>query len=128
MKPRYNQDPPPGLAEYAMAKKEMEGYHAEVIEIKISFSLPTWYPPARLETSHTDRSYHDPGRRWYKNPALDNLYNLKGCIENGDSYVIFEIPPGSDLKKQIKKIQGKLERLINRYKEARQEGDKKNGQ
>lgn len=90
-------------------------FKSEVTQIKIGFTLPTWYPPARLDINST--------RRWYDNKALNTLYRLKGCIETGDGYVVFEIQPGANINQHVKKIKGKIDRLIKRYKEA-QEGEK----
>ncbi|MCP4156668.1 MAG: hypothetical protein GY757_53640 [bacterium] len=91
----------------------------KIIVTQVYFGLPNWFPPARYDIHGSRNTYH---RRWYKNKALDNLMRLKGAATFSPRQIVFEIQPGADVNKQTKNIKGKIDRLLNRYKEA-QEGD-----
>jgi hypothetical protein len=97
--------------------------------IHVSFALPLWFPPERFE--YTKTFYYSKGHAWAgqvertesENTALDNLWRLKGisevCHDPHGPTVTIEVDATKDVKRQIAVFQAKLERLLNRYREAR---------
>lgn len=102
-----------------------------VSTIEVTFWLPEWFPPERLEFSRAIR--FPKGHIWegevdqmkYDNSAVVALFRLKGVKEAfvaaPHAWVMFEIDANKDIPKQIADIKAKLERFLNRYKEAKGE-------
>jgi len=103
-------------------------FNSEAIEIKVSFSIPEWFPPDRLDYSkahHYDQSHAYAGsydHSTYHNSAEDNLWNQFKDIKEMCNYYWIEIEyDGSPehLSDWIETMKGKLNRFFRRYKEGR---------
>lgn len=102
---------------------------AEVIETTVTFALPEWFPPERLEYQHHVK--YGKGHAWegqvektlYENSATDALFRLKGikevCTHPMGPWVTFELDTQKPLQPQIDALGAKLDRFIRRYKESR---------
>lgn len=96
----------------------------EILDQTVTFSLPDWFPPERLEYTRTKK--YSPGHAYagqvestdYENSAVDALFRLKGLKEVSThpmgKWAVFQAKPS-----QVAKLQAKLERFLRRYKEAK---------
>ena len=99
------------------------------IAIVVTFPVPTWFPPERLNYSIDHR--YPKGHAWegayerteHYNSALQSIMNLRGvkecCFDPMGPWIAFEISPRKNLTAEIEKISAKLYRFLRRYKESR---------
>ena len=103
--------------------------NTELLTIEISFSIPQWFPPNRLDYSkaHYFDKYHayagSYDRSTYHNSAEDNLFNrFKDIKEICNYYHITMEYDGTPEQLpnwiKLKKIQ--LNKFFNQYKEAKE--------
>ena len=110
----------------------MKGTKPEVIEIRVTFSLPEWFAserhdyrqPIRYAKGHAWEGQID---RWVEgNRAVDALLNIKGVDSVShhpwSKYVEVLIPETQDFNAAVREWQEKLRRFLGRYKEAREDG------
>lgn len=102
---------------------------AEVIETTVTFALPEWFPPERLEFANHRR--YGMGHAWegqieehrYDNSATDALFRLKGvkevCTHPMGPWVTFDLDTQKPIQPQIDSLGVKLDRFIRRYRESR---------
>jgi hypothetical protein len=104
-------------------------FNSEAIEIKISFSIPQWFPPTRLD--YTRSHYNPEGHVYagafdhstYHNSAEDNLFNqFKDVKEFCMNYWIeFEYDGSPEhLSDWIETMKGKLNQFFRQYKEGKE--------
>lgn len=102
---------------------------AEVLEVTTTFALPEWFPPERLD--YTRYARYGKGHAWegqvekehYENSAVEALHRLKDvketCTHPFGKWVTFELDTTKPIQPQIDALGAKLDRFLNRYKEAR---------
>lgn len=97
--------------------------------IEVSFNLPNWFPPDRLDYSnahHFDKQHAYAGSynySSYHNSAEDNIFNRFKDIKEICNYyhITFEYDGTPEqLSNWIKTKEGQLDRFFNRYKEAKE--------
>ncbi|MFA5234798.1 MAG: hypothetical protein WC390_10395 [Sulfurimonas sp.] len=100
------------------------------IQITVTFPLPDWFPPERLDYSVV--RHYSKGHIWegtyegtdYYNSAGNAIMKLSGtdefCSDPMGPWISFRISPRKNLTVEIEKISAKLDRFLRRYKESRQ--------
>jgi hypothetical protein len=96
------------------------GADVEPEVIHVTFYLPHWFPPDRLDFGHPDM-HRDAV---YDNSAAVALHRLKEVWESDLALtqhpsVTITLTPRQDIAKAIKRFQAKLKRFLSRYKESK---------
>jgi hypothetical protein len=103
--------------------------NTELLTIEVSFDIPNWFPPDRLDYSKAH--YYDKQHAYagsydhssYHNSAEDNLFNrFKDIKELCKNYwIMFEYDGTPEqLPNWVKIKQEQLNRFFNQYKEAKE--------